>query len=58
MAIACIYGSPSGFVEALSRLGCFVLTFGRFLPTFRWNLWRIIDPEYEAATILQNDGIV
>jgi len=53
-----IFGFPSGFVEALSRVGCFVLSFGRFLATFRWILWRMIDPEDEAATILRNDCVI
>jgi len=56
--ITCIFGSPSGFIEALIRLGCFVLSFARFLPTFRWILWRMIDPKDEAATILRNEGII
>ena len=38
--ITCICGSPSGLVEALCRLGCLVLSCGRFLP--RWILSLIL----------------
>jgi hypothetical protein len=36
--IICVFGFPSNFDEALSRLGCFVLSFGRFLRYFSVDL--------------------
>jgi hypothetical protein len=49
---------PAVFVESLTRLGCFVLSFGRFLPDFSMYLMENDRPEEEAAAILRNDGII
>jgi hypothetical protein len=51
------FGFSQWFCWSSKSSRMFSVSFGRFLPTFRWILWRLIDPEDEAATILRNEGI-